>query len=275
MRRDVGRVFTIGEFSRLTRTTVKTLRHYDEEGLLKPAAVDEWTGYRYYTTAQLYPLQRVLAFRQAGLSVEEVRQILGGADAMDVLRGRREALMRELKEAEGQVRRLDILMRSLKGGDIMYQPIIRTLPGCIVFYEEGLLGSYAELNEFIPASEEALRASNPRIEYALPGYCFVSYLDGEYREENIRIRYSKAVTQPGVETERIRFARLEPVEAVCVYHRGPYDTLGQAYAYTINWAQQNGYELLELPRECYIDGIWNKENPADWLTEIEIPVKKK
>ena len=268
-------MFTIGEFSRLTRTTVKTLRHYDEAGLLKPAEVDGWTGYRRYTTAQLYPLQRVLALRQAGLSVEEVRRILGGADAIAILRARREALVRELEEAEARVRRLNILMQSLKGGETMYQPILRTLPARTVYYKEGVIRNYSELGEFIPRAEEEFRAANPSLPLDAPGYCFVSYLDGEYREENIRVRYASAVAAPGVETESIRFARLEPVEAVCIYHRGPYDDLGQAYAFAVNWAQQSGYELTELPRECYIDGIWNKADPAEWLTEIELPVRKK
>jgi DNA-binding transcriptional MerR regulator/effector-binding domain-containing protein len=268
-------VLTIGEFSKLARTTIKTLRHYDEEGLLKPAAIDEWTGYRYYTTAQLYPLQRVIALRQAGLSVEEVRRILAGADEMDVLRGRREAVLRDLEEAGACVRRLDILMRSLKGGETMIQPILRMLPGCTVFFKDGVIQSFAEFSEFIPAAEAEFRAANPDLGQGTPGYCFVSYLDGEYREENIHIRYSQAVARPGVETQSIRFARIEPVEAVCVVHRGPYDSLGKTYAAAISWAQQNGYETMELPRECYIDGIWNKDDPADWLTEIELPVRKR
>jgi effector-binding domain-containing protein len=183
--------------------------------------------------------------------------------------------MRELEEAEGCVRRLDILMQSLKGGETMDQPVIRTLPSCTVFYKEGVIKTFGELNEFIPAAEAEYRSANPNSESVTPGYCFVSYLDGEHREENIRVRYSQAVAAPGTETEAIRFAKLEPVEAVCVYHRGPYDALGRTYALAIGWAQKNGFELDELPRECYIDGIWNKENPADWLTEIELPVRKK
>jgi effector-binding domain-containing protein len=223
----------------------------------------------------LYPLQSVVALRQAGLSVDEVRRILAGADELDVLRGRREVLTRELEEAGARVRRLDILMQSMEGGEPMIQPIIRTLPGCTVFYKEGVIQSFSELGAFIPAAEAEFRSANPNLEFATPGYCFVSYLDGEYREENIRVRYSQAVARPGVETQAIRFARLEPVEAVCVVHPGPYDGLGKAYAAAVNWAQQNGYEIVELPRECYIDGVWNKDDPADWLTEIELPVRKK
>lgn len=268
-------MFTIGEFSKLAKTTVKTLRYYDEAGLLSPASVDEWTGYRRYTSAQLYPLQRVVALRQAGLQVEEILRILGGADQTDVLNRRRDILVRELEEAEGRVRRLDILLRNMKGGKTMIQPVIRTLPGCTVYFEEAMLKNYAALSEFIPASEARLFATNPHVQFSSPGYCFVSYLDGEYREEDVRVRYSKAVEAPGVEAEGIRFMQLQPVDAVCAMHQGPYETLGEAYALAVNWAQENGYDLAELARERYIDGMWNKEDPADWLTEIELPIRTK
>ena len=73
-------MFYIGEFSKMGKTTVKTLHHYDRIGLLRPAAVDGATGYRLYTTSQLVDLHRIQALRQAGLSVDEVAAIEGGAD---------------------------------------------------------------------------------------------------------------------------------------------------------------------------------------------------
>ena len=72
-------MFYIGEFSKMGKTTVKTLHHYDRIGLLKPAAVDGVTGYRLYTTQQLAELHRIQALRQAGLSVDEVTAIVRGA----------------------------------------------------------------------------------------------------------------------------------------------------------------------------------------------------
>ncbi|MFR7650555.1 MAG: MerR family transcriptional regulator, partial [Eggerthella lenta] len=69
-------MFYIGEFSKMGKTTVKTLHHYDRIGLLKPAAVDGVTGYRLYTTQQLAELHRIQALRQAGLSVDEVTAIV-------------------------------------------------------------------------------------------------------------------------------------------------------------------------------------------------------
>ena len=58
-----------------------------------------------------------------------------------------------------------------------------------------------------------------------------------------------------------------------IYHKGAYDNIGEAYAYIMEYAAKNGYETVGLARESYIDGIWNKESVADWLTEIQLPIK--
>ena len=77
----------------------------------------------------------------------------------------------------------------------------------------------------------------------------------------------------GVGNERISFRVLLATKAICIYHKGAYDRLGEAYAYIYRYAAENGYQVAGFHRECYIDGIWNKENIEDWLTEIQLPVK--
>src|SRR3989441_12799848 len=69
-------VFTIGEFSRITGLTVKTLRFYHEEGLLEPTSVDDQTGYRYYD-ASLVELARTIAFlKSLDFSLAEIKELL-------------------------------------------------------------------------------------------------------------------------------------------------------------------------------------------------------
>ena len=58
-----------------------------------------------------------------------------------------------------------------------------------------------------------------------------------------------------------------------IYHKGAYDSIGEAYAFIMKYAEENGYQPAGLTRECYIDGIWNKESSDDWLTEIQLPVR--
>lgn len=267
-------MYRIGQFSQLSKVTVKALRYYDEVGLLKPVHVDQWTGYRFYGTEQLVPLQRIVALRQAGLTIDEISAILSGRDGAAILRERRKELTLELAEAKG---RLDRLESILNQEDIFmnYQATIRTIPGCTVFYKEGVVPTYAQLTDFVVQAGAECGAANPGLKCAEPDYSFVTYEAGGYQEKDVALTYAQAVVGRGKETDTIKFKDLEPVEAVCVYHKGDWSKLGEAYAFAMNWLEQNGYELTQRPRECYIDGCWNKEDPADYLTELQFPVRKK
>ena len=88
----------IGEFARLSQVSVVTLRHYDELGLLNPMAVDPWTGYRTYSVAQLPRLNRILALKDLGFSLEQIEAVLTGL-TVEQLRG-----MLKLKQAEAEQR---------------------------------------------------------------------------------------------------------------------------------------------------------------------------
>ena len=67
--------------------------------------------------------------------------------------------------------------------------------------------------------------------------------------------------------------KLEPVKAVCIYHKGSYDKLRNAYNFIMKYVQDNNYEIIDYPRERYIDGMWNKDSEDEWLTEIQVPIK--
>lgn len=114
---------------------------------------------------------------------------------------------------------------------------------------------------------------NPELKCAEPSYEFCEYLDEEFRETQVHIRHNEAVTAYGKENERIKFRTLPAAKVLSIYHKGAYDNIGEAYAYIMEYAEKNGYEVAGLARESYIDGIWNKESVGDWLTEVQLPVK--
>ena len=66
----------------------------------------------------------------------------------------------------------------------------------------------------------------------------------------------------------------DKITVVCIYHKGSYENLRDSYNVIIKYIEDNGYEIIDNPRECYIDGCWNKESEDDYLTKIEFPVKK-
>ena len=154
-----------------------------------------------------------------------------------------------------------------------YQAVIKDIDECIVYSEERVLERYSDVSMLVLESAEECIRLNPDIECTKPDYGFCEYLDGEHKETDMRVRYSQAVTKIGVGNERIQFRVLPVTKAICIYHKGPYDRLGEAYAYIYRYAAENGYQVAGFHRECYIDGIWNKENVEDWLTEIQLPVK--
>ena len=260
----------IGEFSKLSMLTVKTLRFYEKEGLLEPASVDAWTGYRLYETAQLQLAARIKAYRQLGLSVAQTRKILDGADEKPILLEH----ARKLREQQGQISTsLSIIDNLLKGSDMDYQVTVKTVPAAIVYYSEATLANYSDAMQWIPAQGAECRALNPSLKCTEPPYEFVEYLDGEYRDADVRVRHSEAVVSFGVESESIKFREVPEAKVLSIYHKGAYDRLGEAYAFIYKYAEDNGYRVAGLSRECYIDGVWNKDAVDEWLTEVQLPVE--
>ncbi|MFR0822042.1 MAG: MerR family transcriptional regulator [Clostridia bacterium] len=268
-------MYRIGEFSKLGKVTIKTLRYYEKEKLLIPSFVDEETGYRFYETQQLLLLNRIISLRQIGLSIENIRQILEGADMKQILSYRKAELESEMSISKDQLSRIEYLLIEEEEDERMYEVTSKELPSYYVYYKEGVIPDYSAITQFILTSAEECLAANPGLKCIEPDYCFVNYLDGEHKEKDVHIRYVQAVEKMGKETQTIHFQKLEPVQAVCIYHKGAYENLSKAYGYIMKWVEENDYEMIDFPRERYIDGMWNKENVDEWLTEIQVPVKRK
>ncbi len=97
-------MFKIGEFSKISRVPVKTLRYYDEIGLLRPARTDDFTGYRYYAIEQLARLNRILALKDLGFALEQIARLLDGNLSPDHMRELLAMRQAELRERVRQVR---------------------------------------------------------------------------------------------------------------------------------------------------------------------------
>jgi DNA-binding transcriptional MerR regulator len=260
----------------MSKTTIKTLRYYDEIGLLKPEETDKFTSYRLYTTDQLVKLHRIQAFRQAGLTVDEIKLILSGYDAETILQKRKAELESEIAEGTNRLSRIEFILQGKGEKNLMnYTATIKELPGCIVYSTKMTLPSYDAYFEVIPAIGEKVVKQYPGLKCATPEYCFVVYLDGEYKEKDINIEFCEAVEKTWPDFDDIVFKEMKPVTVVSVLHKGPYSELPNAYAYVFKWIEENGYATTDYPRESYIDGIWNKESVADWLTELQVPVARK
>ena len=155
-----------------------------------------------------------------------------------------------------------------------YKPVVKPLPGCVAASMRRVIPDHGALFDLMPnvMGPEMMRLG---CECAVPAYCFNICRDGEYRETDIDMEMCEAVVEAKEDSDIVTFKTIPGVpEAVCVRHYGGYDTFAPAHAFAAEWAAQNGYELCGEPRESYIDGIWNRETVAEWMTEIQFPVKK-
>lgn len=259
----------ISEFSKLSHLTIKALRYYEKEDLLKPASIDKWSNYRFYETSQLETAAKIKSYRQLGLSIDEIKAVFSGADLNEVLQEKVKSLTEEKQRIES---RLSIIKTILEDKNMKYQVTEKVIPEKIVYTAETVLKNYSDSMQWIPSIGQECLELNPGLKCAEPPYEFCEYLDIEHKETDIRIRHSEAVVSFGKENEHIRFKTLPEARVLSIYHKGAYDKIGEAYAFLMKYAEQNGYTPVGLSRECYIDGIWNKESEEEWLTEIQLPI---
>lgn len=266
----------IGDFSKLAMVTVKALRFYDEEGLLKPVKVDCFTGYRYYSNRQLYDANRIVSLRQAGLSVSDIKAIASGSNTAEILEKRKTELEREKNESVERYNRIAKIIDSLKEGETMkFQAAIKNIPDYKVFTGVAKLHDFGELGGFICELGEECKKSNPGVKCLNPDYCFITYLDEEFTPNDFTVMYAQAVENVGKDSGKIKFAELPGITAVSVAVKGGYaENLPKAYAFVTEWIEDNGYVINGKVREVYIDGVWNKQSEDEYLTEIQMPVKK-
>lgn len=266
-------MFSIGLFSKMNRITTKTLRHYDKIGLLKPAYIDEANGYRYYTSEQLNKLHKIITLKQMGLNLQEIAELEENiADIRVYLKLKEKEIVKNIEEENKKLSQINSYLTLIKGDESMYNPVIRSLPEVIVASMRRKFPDYNSYFEIIPKMGDEMRRQGAIC--AEPAYCFNIYHDGEYKETDIDVEVCEAVVAYCEDSEMVKYKKIAEVpKSVCVLHKGSYDTIRSAYSFILKWIEENGYKISDSTRESYIDGIWNKENPEDWLTEIQVPIE--
>ena len=266
----------IGEFSRLMQVTVKTLRHYEQKELLIPDEVDEWTGYRYYSTEQMLKLNSIRQLQKLGFTLEEIRELYDNeshAPSMEQLSKKIEDTERQLKQLIARRSQLLDWMDSRKKIKIMEKFSIESLPEVIVATHREVIPDYATLGllcvNTIGPEMQRLGCKCPP-----PGYCFTIEHNKEYSPSDIDIEYCEQVEEKGTDSSIIQFKQLDAVpKALCMKHVGPYERFYESFTEAFAYMEQHGYRIAGHPRTCYIDGAWNQEDPEKWLSIIQIPIE--
>ena len=266
----------IGEFSRLARVSVKALRLYDRLGLLKPARTDEFSGYRYYTSEQLPRLNAILALKDLGFSLEQVKRLLdeglSRAQIRAMLEARRDEAERALEAEQERLARVEVRLRRMDREGVVlggYEVVLKAVGAQRV----------ASVRETLPAYSSVGRLFGELRGYAerhgvRPSAWISVWHDEEYRDEDADGEAAFVTEDPVPEDGRVRRSCLPAVEHMAsTVHHGSFDTINEAYAALLGWIEENGYRVAGPNREVYLRGGDERSNP-DYVTEIQFPVQK-
>ncbi len=268
----------IGEFSKLSRVSVRMLRHYDEIGLLPPASIDSATGYRYYSEDQLPVAGRITALRDIGFGLGEIQACQQGRENPQVLAAlfsaRREALRGELAALRRQLRLLDTLEQRLRKEDsnMEYPVNLKTLPQRQVASVRMTIPAYDQ--EGILWHTLVRETEHLQLQPDDPCYCTVTFHDGEYKETDVDVEAQKTVRGTYPDTEHVVFKTVPPVTFASVTFQGPYDKIQAANAAVAAWVRDNGYVFDGPAFNIYHVSPHETDNPEEFITEVCYPVRQ-
>jgi DNA-binding transcriptional MerR regulator len=273
-------MFRIGDFSKLSQVTVKALRLYDERGLLRPARVDRASGYRFYTAGQLSQLQRIVALKDLGFSLQEIAGLLEDGPSVEEIRGmlrlKRAELERDLAAGRERLARVETRLAELEREGVMpdYEVIIKSAPALRIASVRDVVPTYADVGRLY---EELCGQLMPR-RVPLAGPFLTIDHSGEYRERDVDLEAAAPLAGPlpdSLSGARVRERQLaaEPTLA-CTVHQGPFEELHRAYGAMMRWIETNGYRITGPGREVFLKAPGPGVAPAEYVTEIQLPVAK-
>jgi DNA-binding transcriptional MerR regulator len=260
--------------------TVKALRHYEEEGLLRPVRVDPQTGYRYYAAEQLVCLTQILQLKDLGFSLNEVRACLDAPESLAaLLDARRTALARALAEDVGRLRRLDALRHGLAAGaplDVvvrMLEPTRALTAREHVDLASDRITSLFETLERDAARAKARAAASPFLLF------HDNCLDGDHADVEVCVP-----VRPGVRLDGVREVE-GATEAAAVTYLGPYQQTPSLFVKLAAWCDADQCTVCGPLRETYRRfgagqrgyslPEWMLAGPSsEYVTELAMPVRR-
>lgn len=268
----------IGEFSRFSRISIRMLRHYDAAGVLKPAALDEATGYRFYTVEQLAQANRVKTLRDLGFNVREIARLMtADTERLAVELRRRDCeLANEAARVQAGRAALAELLHAVEAGESQhaFEVEMKRVPAYHVVTLRMTLADYDEERlawERLGALMHArgIAPSDPYVE-------FCEFPDEEGADGGVVVEVSVAVDAHDDDADGLRFRNVEAVpQAASIMVGGPYERIAGAYASFAQWLEDHPRLRTVGPvREIAHRGPWNADDPADYLTELLAPVEE-
>lgn len=270
----------IGDFSKLSRISIRMLRHYDELGLLVPKATDNFTAYRYYAEDQLPVVERISSLREMGFGLAAIEEILRRYDDPQTLAEFLSVKLAEVQaEAEQASRRLlllDTAIQRLRKDEtaMNYNVTVKTLPERTV----------ASVRKVIPAYDQEgmlwdilMRETAPLHIQPDPNCCTLAMFHDEgYKDGDVDVEVQMTVKGTYQNTENVVFKTTPAVQYASATYKGSYEQINDVNRAVATWVNDNGYEFTGMMFCIYHVSPHGTQNPDEYVTEVcYSSVKKK
>ena len=279
-------MFRIGDFSQMGQVSIRTLRLYDEMNLLKPAQIDKFTGYRYYTIEQLPRLNRILALKDLGLSLDQIGELIKRDLPADQLRGmlksKQAEIEQEMQEMQAQMRRVAARLNQIEreGKPPQYEVVIKsveaqTIAACrrvvpdLTVMQDYRCEMYETVYRWL--ADQAVGRREPEL---------AIYTNTEYVERDIDMELGTPIDPHTLNAapvpESIIVRDLPAVETMAsVIHKGDIWDAGQAMVALYSWIGTHGYASAGPYRELHL--FWREleietEQFSNIVIEMQIPI---
>lgn len=268
-------MFTIGEFSKITGLSIKTLRFYHEKDVLIPTHIDDRNGYRYYDHSSVEKARIISCFRKLEFPLNQIKEILENyddqADILEYLQLHKKFIEEKmLKYRDIRFSINNIISNEKEATQIMtnsnYEVEEKILESKLIAGIR-MKGRYTDCGKGFAVLGRSLGR-------LICGKPFCLLYDNEYKEEDANFETCMPIRK-SKQVEEISIRELLGGRCISLLHRGPYEQLGRSYEKILKYAKDKNLELDIPSREVYLKGpgMIFKGNPKKYLTEIQILIK--
>ena len=275
-------MFRIGIFSKLSQVSVKTLRYYDGLDLLKPARVDKFSGYRYYSASQLARLNQILALKDMGLSLEQITtflaQGLNPAQLQGMLRLKQAELHQELAEGQARLERVEAWLTQFEQEALMsdYAVIIKPVEALRVAEARAVASGWEQLSPTLNRLFDQTCGQIMEQGGKLIGPGIAVYYDqgSPATDTDLDVGACMAFSGTVRDGDGVKLIELPAFDTMAsVVHHGSFATMNRAYEAILKWIEANDYRVCGPNRELNLE-YERDGDQSRYVTEIQFPVAK-
>lgn len=281
-------MFKISEFARLSGLSIDTLYHYEKKKLLIPREIDNFTRYRSYDASQLVTVNKILALKDAGFSLDEIASILNNnpsiTSLLKMLEEKALLIENELNKELVRFERLKTNIFLIKNGGIplMNEITIKRVEPILIAsirkafskseFDNELEGMWKDVNQYI--DDKGGKHIVPCMMLYHKGWWDFEKRQYSNGSEVLDVEVVEPVIKPFDGNELVRVYELPAVDKMaCIVHNGPFSTIAKTNEALYDFISYNNYTIAGAMREIYHKGDWLTDNPDEYITELQIPLE--